>query len=216
VIGPRFEVITRNGRLLYVADEVGSQLTAFARDPRTGQLGRRLTCLQEKALHGCRRLRVLQDAHALVLSPDGRFLYVAAATSDAILVLRRPGLRVVGCVKSGARQAGCRRARALDGSHNLALADRGRVLYGVGTNENAIAEFTRDRRSGALRQRPGALGCIGATTLHVCTRASGLAGVHHVAVVGPDVYAVSERGNAMVFLTDPTIARAARRSVPSP
>jgi DNA-binding beta-propeller fold protein YncE len=101
---------------------------------------------------------------------------------------------------------GCTRVRALRGpapilgSHALAISPDGRNVYVASSVSHAIAVFTRDSRTGALRQRSGTAGCIALAAANGCARAIGLA-VPNSVTVSPDgrnVYATSVGSNAVV------------------
>jgi DNA-binding beta-propeller fold protein YncE len=105
-------------------------------------------------------------------------------------------------------QAGsrCTRVRALRGpapflgSHALAISPNGRNVYVASSRSHAIAIFTRQARTGALRQRSGTAGCIALGGTGGCARAVGLAVPNSVAVSpdGNNVYATSVGSNAVV------------------
>jgi DNA-binding beta-propeller fold protein YncE len=116
-----------------------------------------------------------------------------------------PGPR--GCLvdrsKGGSR---CTRVRALSGpspflgSHALAISPDGHNVYVASSRSHAIAVFTRDSRTGALRQRSGRAGCIALAGASGCARAVGLAVSNSVAVSpdGKNVYATSVGSNTVV------------------
>ena len=87
----------------------------------------------------------------------------------------------------------CGAGRARGGATSLTISLDGLNLY-VGRNDDGIAVFDRDPRSGALGQFVGGPGCVSATAdVGGCTVASALSGVRSV-VVSPDgrtVYALS-------------------------
>jgi DNA-binding beta-propeller fold protein YncE len=105
--------------------------------------------------------------------------------------------------KAGSR---CTRVRALRGpapflgSHALAISPDGRNVYVASSRSHAIAIFARDARTGELRQRSGAAGCIARTGAGGCARAVGLLVPNSVAVSpdGRNVYATSVGTNAVV------------------
>ena len=103
----------------------------------------------------------------IALSPDGRHAYVASYGSNAVAVFARD--RTTGALSqlSGARGcvghlgAGpCARGRALARPTAVAVSPDGRNVYVTAGESNALAVFARNRRTGALRQLPGAQGCI--------------------------------------------------------
>jgi DNA-binding beta-propeller fold protein YncE len=112
-----------------------------------------------------------------------------------------------GCLVDRSKtSSGCTPVRALRGpapilgSHALAISPDGRNVYVASSRSNAITIFTRDIRTGALRQRSGTSGCIALGGASGCARAVGLAVPNSVTVSpdGRDVYATSVGSNAVV------------------
>jgi hypothetical protein len=160
-------VVSRDGRHVYAAVRDSGALAAFRRDGRTGalrQLAGRRGCLGGAPTDGCAAARNLAGARALTLSPDGRSVYVASAGGLAVLARdRRSGaLRQLagraGCVTESGRE-GCAAGRAVGSALWVAAGREGRSLYLLGRSD-AVAVFRRDPRSGAVRQRGGARGCV--------------------------------------------------------
>ena len=210
--GPRGVVLSPDQRFVYVAAEDGDSIAVFARDRRSGrlrQLSGRAGCLQRFGAQGCARLATLRSPHHLVLSPDGRFAYVASDTIGAVVVLRRsrrtgrltPVTGRQGCVATPSRPE-CSSARALRNAHSLAMAPGGRILFVAGRGDHAVSTLERNPATGALTQPAGASGCIGRTLVSSCAVALGLRGVHSVAASadGRDVYAATELDDAVVSL----------------
>jgi DNA-binding beta-propeller fold protein YncE len=155
----------------------------------------------------------------VVVSRDGRSVYVAGQTSVAAFA-RRPGgvLRQLGgrsgCVDyhvvvgEPRANAGCAKGKLLWPS-SIALSPDGRNLYVASwafdphgdrsDNYSDLAVFARDRATGALRQ----LSCLGPTTRGGCTAGRALYGPESVAVSpdGRNVYLASSGGLA-VFARD--------------
>jgi DNA-binding beta-propeller fold protein YncE len=79
------------------------------------------------------------------------------------------------------------------GSGAVAISADGRSVYVASSKSDAIAVFRRNARTGKLRQRPGAAGCIAARGASGCATARGLNGPNSVAVSadGKNVYATS-------------------------
>jgi hypothetical protein len=160
-------VVTRDGRHVYAAVRDSGAVAVFRRDRRTGglrQLEGRLGCVGGAPADGCVSGRNLAGARALVLSPDDRTLYVAGAGGLAVLA-RDPATGAVrqlsgrrGCVTE-AGQEGCADGRAVATALWVAAGREGRSLYLLGRSDG-VAVFRRDPRSGAVRQRVGARGCV--------------------------------------------------------
>jgi DNA-binding beta-propeller fold protein YncE len=160
-------VVSRDGRHVYAAVRDSGAVAAFRRDRRTGglrQLAGRRGCTGGAPTDGCAAARNLAGARALTLSPDGRSVYVATAGGLAVFARdRRSGaLRQLagraGCVTESGHE-GCAAGRAVPSALWVAAGREGRSLYLLGRSD-AVAVFRRDPRSGAVRQLPGARGCV--------------------------------------------------------
>lgn len=160
-------------------------------------------CLVDRSRHtrGCKRVRALQGpgpllgSQAIAVSADGRNVYVASSTSNAIAVFQRnrrtgqltQGPGGAGCVAQGGADA-CGQAIALDGPNSVAVSGDGRNVYATSIRSNSIAVFSRNPANGALTQLPGSAGCLIAVDppSSPCGAARSL--------IGPDVVAVSPNG----------------------
>lgn len=172
--------------------------------PRSGalsQLPGGRGCLVDRSAHSkdCGTARALKGpgpfmgSRAIVVSPDGKNVYVASSKSDAIAIFKRnartgtltqpPGTGGCVAVKGG----GCATAVGLDGPNSVAVSPDGLNVYATSRGSNTISVFHRNRSSGALSQLPGAAGCTSGLPVPVC--ASGRA------LVGPDVVVVSPDGS---------------------
>jgi DNA-binding beta-propeller fold protein YncE len=113
-----------------------------------------------------------------------------------------------GCLvdPSARNKAGCGIARALAGagpfmgSRAIAVSPDGRNVYVAASKSNAVAVFSRDKSTGALRQLPGKAGCVAAKGGSGCTAAIGLAGPNSVALSpdGRNLYVTSRLANSVV------------------
>ena len=140
------DVATLPGRFLAAASVLDSSITLFERDVADGRLIQALRFAQGDTL-GSQTLTALEGARALATSADGRFLYVAARTSDAISIFELgddAGTLSVTLVDEVSGFIG------LDQALHLALSPDGNFLYVAGANDNAIAAFARDADNGTL------------------------------------------------------------------
>jgi DNA-binding beta-propeller fold protein YncE len=159
--------LSPGGGNVYVASIVSDAVAVFRRDARRGTLRQprgRAGCLSLTGGRRCGRVRGLREPFAIVVSPDGRHVYVGAAPGRifAFARSRRTGaLRRLdgkaGCV-SDSPGAGCGRARALSGVSSLAIGPQGRFLY-AGTTKG-VAVLRRKVRTGRLVQLRGPNGCV--------------------------------------------------------
>ncbi len=169
---------------------------------------------------GCGTARALEGpgpfmgSRAIAISGDGKNVYVASSRSNAVAVFRRnPKTGALGqpsgasgCVAAkGAFE--CGKAVGLNGPNSVAISANGRNVYVTSRGSNTITAFQRNRSTGALRQLPGAAGCISGVPLPGCATGTALLGPD-VVVISPDgknVYVGSFFGNAVaVFDRDPS------------
>jgi DNA-binding beta-propeller fold protein YncE len=200
-----------DGKFVYMTAFTDAAVVAFARNKATGtltQLSGKDRCVSETGHGGqCTNGRALSGARGIAVSPDGKFVYVAAETADAVAVFSRNpqtgGLTQLdgedGCVQElGAN--GCAFGTALLGARDVDVSRDGRSLYVAANGSDAVAVFSRNRRSGALTQLEGTAGCISEDgTGGLCTDGAGLMGASGVAVSkdGRNVYVAAAASDAV-------------------
>lgn len=197
---------------------------ASAAKPKPGaltQLQGKQGCIVDRSTKpgSCASARALKGpgpfmgSRAIAVSPDGRNVYVASATSDAIAIFLRDkksgaltqGEGKGGCI-SAQGKGGCAKAVGIDGPNSVAVSPDGRNVYATARNSSTLLSFKRNPKTGALRPIPGA-GCIVGIPLPIfCAVANGLV-TPDVVVVSPDganVYVGAFFGNSVAsFARDP-------------
>lgn len=150
-------------------------------------------------------------SHAVAISPDGKHVYVAASTGDAIAIFGRSARTgkltqaagKAGCIATKGA-SGCAWARGLNGPNSVAVSPDGRHVYATSLNSDDISVMRRNRSTGALTQLSGPSGCIsGVAAVPGCSTGRALDGPDVVTVSpdGKNVYAGSFFGNAVVMFT---------------
>ncbi|MCG6118529.1 MAG: beta-propeller fold lactonase family protein [Aquimonas sp.] len=153
LLQPSALALSPDGAFAYVTSESRDSVLLFARDNTSGQLEYRREYLAVAgSLPGAR----LDGPRHLVVSADGRHVYVAARNDAAIAVLARDAgngelsfvaNQINGQVNPGAVGGD---TRGLGGVTRLALSPDGRHLYASGATADSIAVFARDPEDGRL------------------------------------------------------------------
>ena len=228
-------VITPDGNFMIVQayGEIG--IAMFRRDASSGQLTQldgSDGCItddgaSEDGAGTCGDSLALGDGNGVLVSPDGRFVYVAGYNRDSLTVYARntttgvltqlPGVQ--GCITldgmgEGAPNA-CTNGRAVDGAYTLTMSPAGDHIYLGAYESEGIVTFRRNASDGTVEQFAGTDGCVtrdgasedGAGT---CTDGRGLDELYH-SVLSSDgrtlSVAVREGDSIAVFSRDPASGR---------
>jgi DNA-binding beta-propeller fold protein YncE len=176
--------------------------------------------------HGCARAGGLQDAQAVTLSPDQRFVYVVSGgtldegANGVVVFARDPAtgaLRPVGCTTAngGDGRVGseglCARGDALVGAADLAFSPDGTNAYVASAGSAGVAWLARNAVTGGLAP----VGCAkDAPRADRCTEVPHLVGASGVAVSpdGRDVYVAAAGSGALhAFARNPATGALAHR-----
>lgn len=104
----------------------------------------------------------LDDPRAVAVSPDGKSVYVASTTDDALVLLNRDtqtgALTPAGCIddNDSGTDACAQNTDGLNGAQTVAVSPDGMSVYATGLDDDAVVLFTRDIQTGALTPA----GCI--------------------------------------------------------
>jgi sugar lactone lactonase YvrE len=152
--------VSPDGNNVYAVSSLGNSISTFRRDPATGTLAQ-TSCLQSPAPDGkCRPASSLLGADSVAVSPDGKFVYVAASYANAVDVLQRDpstgALSELSCVSNDSSSGACAYGRAMRGPTSVAISPDGKFVYLGSTASHAVDEFSRDPQTGALTQ----IGCL--------------------------------------------------------
>jgi DNA-binding beta-propeller fold protein YncE len=148
--------VTSDGRSVYVASEADSAIVRFDRDPATLALTP-AGCISDAGdAAGCGATQQgLGGARGVAVAPDGRSVYVASETDDAVARLDRDptsgALTPAGCVSDVGDPAGCGATQqGLDRAFGVAVAPEGRSVYVAAASDDAIGILDRNLVTGAL------------------------------------------------------------------
>lgn len=179
----------------------------------------RYACYTNDGSDGCTQGRALSGAAAVVVSPDGRNVYLAARDSGAVdSFVRNPATNQVaqlpgadGCLSNDGSGGICFDGRLLDGVAGLAISPDGRQVYAVAQGTNAVLVLDRQQPPVGRDTTPPRIGSlrVSPTRFAVSSHGTALVARHHSAQGTTFRFSLSERSSVRV-----TLARAAsgRRS----
>jgi 6-phosphogluconolactonase (cycloisomerase 2 family) len=147
-------VVSADGLNVYAVSPSNSAVTAFTRDPATGNLSFLET-------YNTTTLAALTGPVALTISPDAKNIYAITGSTDGLIVFNRnstDGKLTLAqkFVDNAVDAPGITNALAQDYSStsspikNVAVTADGAFLYVTSTGDNAVMVFSRDTTSGAL------------------------------------------------------------------
>jgi DNA-binding beta-propeller fold protein YncE len=182
-------------------------VAVFQRDTTTGaltQLAGTAGCVSQTGTGGtCVDGIALRGAISVVVSPDGKNVYVASVLSNAVAAFQRDTTtgaltQLAGSAACVREPAGaCRVGRNLARPFSLAVSPDGKNVYAAASVSDAVAVLRRNATTGALYQSPATGGCASGDAS--CTPAKALDGARSVAVSadGKNVYVASQDGDAV-------------------
>ncbi|MGA9028548.1 MAG: lactonase family protein [Steroidobacteraceae bacterium] len=136
--GPRFFIFSRDGRYVYLIDELDGAIRVFPFDPATGALQPQVQVASALPA-GFTGQAWGADIH---LTPDGRFLYVSERTSSTLGAFRVEPER--GTLTAIETVATVKQPRAFN------IDPAGRYLVSSGQLSNSVMTYAIDRGSGKL------------------------------------------------------------------
>ena len=155
-----------DGKSVYVisAGSTGESgfVARFNRNTTTGAITQpagAAGCVSETGAGPCADGHALKLPGGVVVSPDGKSVYVASYFSNAVVRFNRNtttgAITQAGCVsETGAGP--CADGHALDGASFVTVSPDGKSVYVADSGAgNAVVRFTRNTTTGALTQPPG-------------------------------------------------------------
>ncbi|HEX3323877.1 MAG TPA: beta-propeller fold lactonase family protein [Solirubrobacterales bacterium] len=210
LVGPDVVVISPDGANVYVGSFFGNAVAVFDRDRATGALtqpGDSTGCIAE-AISGCASGLALGAPEGMAISGDGASVYVAAALSNAVVVLARNQVTGTltqasdgsGCIVD-ATLTGCTTGVELSGANAVAFNPGGDV-YVTSLFSNSVTSFTRSHSSGVLTQKEGTSGCLVYLRAVGCSFGRALIAPEGLAISpdGANVYAAAFKTGAIDVL----------------
>ena len=227
-------VVSADGHNVYATTRDGGAqnggLTAFARDPTTGDLGLVNCIVENDASSSCTNgpagTTGLEDAQSVAVSNDGKAVYVAAdngggATAGALTVFSRDAVsgsvNEIQCFPSTLSGTGpCSTAGSAlaqsAGASAVAVSPDGNNVYLASTygggSVSSLNRINAGAAAGAISPSAPLINCISASAATGCTQGtSALAGVSFGIAVSPDgldVYVSAFDGGISAYRRNPS------------
>jgi DNA-binding beta-propeller fold protein YncE len=206
LIGPNSVAVSPDGRNVYATSRGGNSLVTFHRNRATGAL-RELPpsasgCISGIGFPLCTPGRGLKDPDVVVVSPDGKNVYVGLFAGNGVASFSRAGEAgaltqlggSAGCIVEGGAE-GCASGVQLGAVEGMAISQSGSAVYTAAAASSAVSFLNRDPSTGALTQN----GCVATVETSGCALGYEFGGVNALAVAptGGDVYATSLTSNSL-------------------
>jgi DNA-binding beta-propeller fold protein YncE len=203
--GPNSVAVSPDGKNVYATARGGAAVLAFHRNRLTGQL-RQLPpaasgCISGLPIPGCTAGRALKWPDVVVVSPDGRNVYVGDFAGSGVISFSRAGAAgaltqlsgTAGCITEAGVE-GCAKGTQLSHVEGLAIDPSGNAVYPAAAFSSAIGFLARDA-GGALTQS----GCVTNAKVGGCALGYEFGGVNAMAFSadGSDAYATSLTSNSL-------------------
>jgi DNA-binding beta-propeller fold protein YncE len=201
--------VSPNGKSVYVASYPGNAVLRLKRNRRTGALTQpagSAGCISTTGAGSCADGHALTGAVSVIVSANGKNVYVASNTDNAVVRLKRN--RKTGAITEPAGSAGCisetgagpcADGHALSGPVWLVLSRDGKSIYAASHLSHAVLRLNRNRKTGAITEPAGSAGCISETGSGPCADGHALLTALSVDVSpdGKSVYVASLGSNAV-------------------
>jgi DNA-binding beta-propeller fold protein YncE len=203
---PNSVAVSPDGRNVYATSRDGASVITFHRNRLTGQL-RQLPpsasgCISGLPIPGCTAGRALKWPDVVVVSPDGKNVYVGDFAGSGVISFSRAGKAgaltqlsgTAGCITEAGAE-GCATGTQMNHVEGMAIDPNGSAVYTAGAFSSAIAFLTRDSSTGALTQS----GCVTNSQVTGCALGYEFGGVNALsfAPTGSEVYATSLTSNSL-------------------
>ena len=203
---PNSVAVSPDGKNVYATSRDGASVVTFHRNRLTGQL-RQLPpgasgCVSGLPILGCTAGRALKWPDVVVVSPDGKNVYVGDFAGSGVISFARAGKAgaltqlsgTAGCITEAGAE-GCAKGTQMNHVEGMAIDPNGSAVYTAGAFSSSIAFLTRDASTGALTQA----GCVTNETVTGCALGYEFKGVNALSFSpdGTDVYATSLTSNSL-------------------
>jgi DNA-binding beta-propeller fold protein YncE len=193
---PGAVAVSPDGKSVYVASAYPSRAVArLIRNTTTGAISQptgATGCISQDGAEPCADGHALLGPSDVVVSPDGKSVYVSSDANNAVVRINRN--TTTGAIAQPAGTAGCvsntgagpcAHGHALRIPSGVAVSPDGKSVYVTSVNSEAVARLDRNTTSGAIAQPAGVAGCISEDGFGPCADGHALARPYGLAV-SPD------------------------------
>ncbi|HXF32814.1 MAG TPA: hypothetical protein VN522_14980 [Solirubrobacterales bacterium] len=212
LLAPNSVAVSPDGRTVYATSRTGSSVTAFHRNRKSGALKQlppsASGCISGLAIPACTLGRGLKWPDVVVVSPDGKNVYVGDFAGSGVISFSRSAgsgaltqlAGTAGCITEAAAE-GCAKGVQMDHIEGMAIDPSGSTVYAAAPFSSAIDILQREPATGALTQATGGSGCIAVEAVSGCAQGYQFAGVNALVVSpkGGNVYATSLTSNSVTM-----------------
>jgi DNA-binding beta-propeller fold protein YncE len=212
LIGPDSVAVSPDGRNVYATSRGGSSITTFIRNRKTGTLRQvppsASGCISGLPIPTCTVGRALKWPDVVVVSPDGKNVYVGDFAGSGVISFSRAGKAgaltqlpgTAGCITEAAIE-GCAKGVQMNHVEGMAINPSGSTVYAAAPFSNAISILQREPSTGALSQATNGTGCITNEVVAGCAQGYEFNGVNALVVSpkGGNVYATSLTSNSVTM-----------------
>ncbi len=212
LIGPNSVAVSPDGRTVYATSRTASSITAFHRNRKSGALKQlppsASGCISGQSIPGCTLGRALKWPDVVVVSPDGKNVYVGDFSGSGVISFSRSAgsgaltqlAGTAGCITEAAAE-GCAKGAQMNHIEGMAISPSGSTVYAASPFSSAIDILQREAATGALTQATDGNGCISVEAVSGCAQGYQFAGVNALVVSpkGGNVYATSLTSNSVTM-----------------
>jgi DNA-binding beta-propeller fold protein YncE len=212
LLAPNSVAVSPDGRTVYATSRDGASITTFHRNRKSGALKQlppgASGCVSGLSIPGCALGRGIKWPDVVVVSPDGKNVYVGDfAGSGVTSFSRAPGSGALtqlggtaGCITEAGSED-CAKGVQMDHIEGMAISPSGSTVYAAAAFGSAISILQRETSTGALTQATNGNGCITVEAVGGCAQGYQFAGVNALVVSpkGGNVYATSLTSNSVTM-----------------
>ncbi len=212
LLAPNSVAVSPDGRNVYATSRDGASVVTFHRNRKSGALKQlppsASGCVSGLPIPGCTPGRGVKWPDVVVVSPDGKNVYVGDFAGSGVTSFSRAAGSgaltqlggTAGCITEAAIE-GCAKGVQLNHVEGMAINPSGSTVYAAAAFSSAISILQRDASTGELTQATNGNGCITVEAVNGCAQGYQLAGVNALVVApkGGNVYATSLTSNSVTM-----------------